>query len=137
MIADSGGASGVGLWRMTVRLSKGGLIASGIYIVIFAALNGLAHYATTVKGAAVLEQISIIPAGTVFDPVMKLLGVPDFPPLDSIFNSLYFYGLISLVVVYLFGWVVTAIGRLLLGPEDERFRGIDQRLVDRLDRDRK
>ena len=87
--------------------------------------------------AVALEQVSIIPGGTVVGLIMILLGVRDFPSIDSIFNSLYFFGLISLVVVYLFGWAVSAIGCLLLGPEDEKLKGIDQRLVDWLDRNRK
>ncbi|WP_456713832.1 hypothetical protein [Bradyrhizobium sp. USDA 4353] len=116
-------------------LNKGGLIASALYIVHFLLFSSLSYFAG-LKASVLLAEMAVLPAGLILGWVWLAFGLHD-PPFDteSWMNSYLFYFPVSLLISYLFGWMLHTSWRLSLryiGPGLER---IDVRLIKRLDRD--
>ena len=117
-----------------MKLNRAGLALGGIYIVYFAMLSGVACFAG--------DQVRMIFGALVALPAQLFLGLLQALPGDGDFlfspaswlNSNYFYVPLSLILSYLLGWALSAIGRLLIWLFGSRLKRLDDRLVDYLDR---
>ena len=116
-----------------MKLSRAGLICCGFYAFWFVLLVGRSYFVDT-KTGYFLVQLAIAPAGILVSGLVNLLGLPEFP-IDSPLNNVYVFGVISLVLSYLFGWMLGAIGHLLMRADGGRLDRLDERLLDRLDKD--
>jgi hypothetical protein len=116
-----------------VKLSRAGLICCGFYAFWFVVLVGRSYFVDT-KTGYVLVQLAIAPAGIVVSGLISLLRLPEFP-IESPLNNAYVFGIIGLVLSYLFGWMLGAIGRALVRADGGRLDRLDERLLDRLDKD--
>ena len=116
-----------------MKLSRAGLVCCGVYAFWFVLLIGRSHFVDT-KAAWFLTQLAIAPAGIAVSELMALLGVSEFP-IESPLNNVYALGAINLVLSYLFGWALGAIGRALVRLDGGRLNRLDERLLDRIDKD--
>jgi hypothetical protein len=94
---------------MVVRVNKGGLIACAIYSLHFATFFGWALFAG-VKTSVFLVVIAIFPAALLFSVLEVLLGLT--MPVDSWMNNNLVYYIVSLLISYCAGWMVSAIASL-------------------------
>jgi hypothetical protein len=70
-------------------------------------LSGLSYF-TSIKASVLLLQFSTLPAN-LFLSVLSLTGLFNFPfSPDSWMDNDYFYFLMSLLISYLFGWIMSA-----------------------------
>jgi hypothetical protein len=116
-----------------VKLSRAGLVCCGFFALWFALLVGRSYFVDT-KTAWFLTQLAVAPAVFLVSALMALLGVSKFP-VESPFNNLYVFGVINLVLSYVFGWTLGAIGRALVRLDGGRLNRLDERLLDRIDKD--
>jgi hypothetical protein len=117
-----------------VKLSRAGLICCGFYTFWFVLLVGRSYFVDT-KTGYFLAQFAVAPAAIIVSGVLILLGHPQFP-IESPLNNIYVFGVVSLLLSYLFGWMLAAIGRALVRVDGGRLNRLDERLLDRLDKDR-
>jgi hypothetical protein len=118
-----------------MRLNKGALILTALYVCFFMTANGVAAIASDPKGAFFLEQLSIVPAML----FLESAGLLTFVAIDSWLNSWLFFVSLSLVIVYLFGWAMSAIVRQIATSRwltwlTRWLNRLDERLLNRLDR---
>ncbi len=118
-----------------MRLNKGGLIASALYVVHFLLFSCLS-YSASLKASVLLAEAAVLPAGLILGWVWPALGLQD-PPFgtESWMNSYRFYAPVSLVISYLFGWMLHTIWRLLVRYVGPGLEQIDTVLIKRLNRD--
>lgn len=116
-----------------MKLSRAGLICCGVYAFWFLLLVGRSYFVDT-KTGYFLVQLAIAPAMILVSGLIGLLGLLEFP-LESPLNNIYVFGAVSLLLSYLFGWMLSAIGRLLMRADGGRLNRLDERLLDRLDKD--
>ncbi|MGJ5036996.1 hypothetical protein ACQR13_23040 [Bradyrhizobium sp. HKCCYLRH3059] len=118
-----------------MRPNKGGLIASALYTVHFLVFSCLSYFAG-LKSSVLLAEMAVLPAGMILGWLWSALGLHDPPfDIDSWMNSYLSYFPVSLLVSYLFGWMLHSLWRLAvrrIGPGLDR---IDARLIKRLHRD--
>jgi hypothetical protein len=91
-------------------------------------------YFVDTKTAYFLVQLAIAPAVILVSGLISLLGASEFP-IDSVLNNIYVFGVINLVLSYLSGWMLGAIGRALVRMDSGRLNRLDDRLLDRIDKD--
>lgn len=97
-----------------MKLNKGGLKLTAVYLCWFAVTSAVALWAPDPKGGWFFGQLSILPFGIVV-MLLVLLGFGDL--IASVFDndSWINTGLlsipISIIVVYLFGWAVSAFAK--------------------------
>lgn len=118
-----------------MRLNKGGLIASGLYVIHFALFGCLSHFAG-LKASVLLAEIAVLPAGMVLGPVWSALGLHD-PPFEagSWMNSYLFYFPVSLFISYMLGWLLHGSWTLLVRVVGPSLNRLDNRLIRRFHRD--
>jgi hypothetical protein len=117
-----------------VKLSRAGLICCGFYAFWFVLLVGRSYFVDT-KTGYFLAQFAVLPAVIVVSGVLGLLGHLQFP-IESPLNNIFVFGAVSLVLSYLFGWMLGAIGRALVCLDGGMLNRLDERLLDRFDKDR-
>ena len=120
-------------WGKIVKLSRAGLICCGFYAFWFVLLVGRSYFVDT-KTGYFLAQLAVAPVEIFVFGLMRLLGIPDFP-VESPLNNVFVFGAIGLVLSYLFGWMLDAIGRALVRLDGGRLNRLDERLIDRIDKD--
>ena len=116
-----------------MKLSRAGLICCGFYAFWFVLLVGRSYFVDT-KTGYFLELLATAPAALLVSGLIRLLGIPEFP-IDSPLNNVFVFGVISLVLSYLFGWMLGAIGRALVRLDGGRLNRLDERVIDRIDKD--
>ncbi|WP_315756150.1 MULTISPECIES: hypothetical protein [unclassified Bradyrhizobium] len=118
-----------------MRLNKGGLIVSAVYIVHFLVFICFSYFAG-LKASVLLAEFAVLPAGLILGSIWPLLGLHD-PPFDadSWMNSYVFYFPVSLFISYMVGWALHAFWRLLARYVAPRLDRLDERLVRRFHRD--
>jgi hypothetical protein len=120
---------------MIVRLSKVGLIVCGMYTAYFAVLMG-GSYAAGDSASALYAALAMLPAGLFLSLLESILGYSHLPFLPySWMNSSYFCYPVGLVIAYLFGWAMSAVGRLLVRLDGGRLDRLDERVLDYFDKD--
>ncbi len=107
-----------------MKLNKGGLKCCAVYTGFFVIMFGLAYFSDS-KGSSIPAGISVFPFGLVVGGLMYCLGLEDIPP-ESWLNSIYFFYLVSLVIMYFVGWTISRIARA-------KAARAHQRLLERLD----
>jgi hypothetical protein len=90
--------------ELIVKLNKGALKFTAVYIVFFVLLSGLAFFADP-KGSFVFGQLAVFP-GAAF---ITWTGLINFISADSWLNTGLTAIPLSLVIVYLVGWGLSAI----------------------------
>jgi len=93
-----------------MKLNQGGLILCVIYLAVSAPLMLLAYNASDFKGAYVLNQLALLPAGMLF----SYLGAVDLVMEHSWLNNTPVFFLISLALCYGIGWIFSHAVRLLM-----------------------
>jgi len=118
---------------LTVKLNKGGLICCGMYTACFLVLIGFGYFVPFAdpKTGGLYIALAMMPAALFLSVLGVCLGFRDFPSPDSWMNSVAFFYAVSLIMSYLFGWTLSAIGRRL-APRLDR---LDEHVLDRLDKD--
>jgi hypothetical protein len=89
-----------------VKLNKGGLISAGVYTVYFVAAYTYGHF-TGIKAGAILDQLAVFPGLLFCNSLISLLGISEDAIYNSWLNNEYVFYLGSLVISYLFGWVMS------------------------------
>jgi hypothetical protein len=119
--------------EQVVKLSRAGLVCCGFYVFWFALLVGRSYFVDT-KTGYFLAYFAVVPAVFLVSGLTALLGVSKFP-IESPLNDIYVLGVVSLVFSYLFGATLGAIGRAITRLDGGRLNRLDERLLDRIDKD--
>ena len=98
-----------------MRLDRGGLILGGIYTAIFLFLIALSFFSQNAKGEVTFAQLAVFPAmiAVTFSGLEALL-------VNSWLNNTFAFYLLSLEIVYLTGWTVHLVIRLLVRAQLSR-----------------
>ena len=117
-----------------MRLNRAGFFLGGIYAVYFGMISGVGIVAGD-PTRMIFGAMAAVPAHLLLGLLKAVMGDPDFPVSPgSALDSNYLYVPLSLVLFYLLGWALSAIGRLLIRLFGNRLRRMDDRLIDYIDR---
>lgn len=93
---------------LTVKLNKGGLTLSAIYLAYFVIVFGISLTAGDPKGEFFLVQLAYLPAG-LFLGLSGLMSLLEKASVGSWINGPLLFLPLSLVIVYVFGWIMHVI----------------------------
>jgi hypothetical protein len=117
-----------------VRLSRAGLVFCGMHAAYFVVMI-VGMYSVGDSASVIFVALAVLPAGLLLS-LLELLGSSGFRLLLVFWiNNPFLLYPVNLVIAYLLGWALGAVGRLLVRLYGGRLDRLDARVLYFFDKD--